>query len=74
MLVPLLKVVRIGNAGVFGVDGVVILSSPPTPLSLPRAWFHDFDGSPSMAKALQRLHSRGLLSRFVIDEAHCVSE
>ncbi|CAN0100849.1 unnamed protein product, partial [Pylaiella littoralis] len=33
-----------------------------------------FCRSPSMIKALQRLHSKGLLSRFVIDEAHCVSD
>ena len=30
--------------------------------------------SNKLIEALNRLHQRGLLSRFVIDEAHCVSQ
>lgn len=33
-----------------------------------------FARSEAMAKCLGRLRDRGLLARFVVDEAHCISQ
>jgi bloom syndrome protein len=45
-------------------DGIKLLYVTPEKLS----------GSKRMRSLLQRLYSRNLISRFVVDEAHCLSD
>lgn len=45
-----------------------------TGLMLDESFFPQVSASNKLISALQNLYERGLLARFVIDEAHCVSQ